>query len=181
MVGHSENVPSADWRFTDFRYKHVVAALAEVMMVTEEEMGAFRARLRHLRNSGIPAIPRPGKGTHISYKFRDILHILFALQLEELGHSPGRAASATVSEIAKIPPNILDPSLSTGDTYVLIYVNWHKYPEGVLSEAGAICYGFDELVDHLRNSNVTPAFTMVNMSQCARDLMNALSRALNTA
>jgi hypothetical protein len=76
-----------------YPYKYIELALAENFGVTPEDMPAFRARLRHLRNLGVPAIPAPGSGQKIDYKRAHAIQLLVALELELLGMSPQHAAS----------------------------------------------------------------------------------------
>jgi hypothetical protein len=76
-----------------YRYKHIELALAETFKVTPEDMPAFRARLRHLRNLGVPAIPPPGSGQKIDYERSHAVQLLIALETELLGLTPLDAAS----------------------------------------------------------------------------------------
>jgi len=59
-------------------------------------MAAFRAKLRHLRNLGVPPIARPGSGRQVAYQQSDVYRILVALELEILGFTPKTAASAAL-------------------------------------------------------------------------------------
>jgi len=77
-----------------FPYGVVEAALAEVLNIEPERMKAFRARLLHLRNLGVPSVlPKPGSGRKIAYSLRQVLEMLFALVLEDGGFTP-RGAKA---------------------------------------------------------------------------------------
>lgn len=76
-----------------YRYRHIETALARVFNVMPEGMGAFRARLRHLRNIGVPELPKPGSGEQINYTRENAIEILLALELEALGVSPRHAAA----------------------------------------------------------------------------------------
>jgi len=72
-----------------FPYGVVEAALAEVLSIEPERMKAFRARLLHLRNLGVPSVlAKPGSGRKIAYSLRQVLEMLFALVLEDGGFTP---------------------------------------------------------------------------------------------
>jgi hypothetical protein len=72
----------------DLRYKRVEEALCRIFNVPREGLGAFRARLRNLRNMGIPNLPRTGSGTKIAYTRDQVTEILIALELSRLGIAP---------------------------------------------------------------------------------------------
>jgi hypothetical protein len=81
-----------------FLYGAIEGALAEVLDIPAEETKAFRARLRHLRDLGIPsALPRPGSGKKVAYSLSQALEMLFAIVLEHGGYSPRRAVSLVPS------------------------------------------------------------------------------------
>ena len=67
--------------------------MAETFRVASEDMPAFRARLRHLRNLGVPTIPPPGSGQKIDYERSHAVQLLIALETELLGLTPLDAAS----------------------------------------------------------------------------------------
>ena len=74
------------------RYNHIEAALAELTGVKPKDMGAFRGRLRHLRNIGLPRLPNPGSGMPIAYTRPQVLEMLLALELEnKVGRTPKAA------------------------------------------------------------------------------------------
>jgi hypothetical protein len=79
----------------DFRYKHVEAALAQVFEIDSRKMARFRARLRHLRELGVPALPKPGSGQQIAYRRDHAIAALIALKLEQVGMPPQKAAHVT--------------------------------------------------------------------------------------
>jgi len=78
------------------QYGQFEKALAEVFSIKESNLGAFRARLRHLRNLGVPEIPKRGSGNTAIYKTEDLLATFVALALQTLGSTPTISA-----EIAK--------------------------------------------------------------------------------
>jgi hypothetical protein len=80
-----------------YRYGEVEAALAETFKVNPQDLGAFRGRLRHLRNIGIPELPRPGSGKQIRYSREAAIEILLALEFSALGLPPGHFVSVAKS------------------------------------------------------------------------------------
>src|SRR5271165_958624 len=75
-------------------YGVVEAVIAEVLDVPPKMIGALRARLRHLRNLGVPALPRPGSGKKIRYSYRQAFEMLTTVILEHGGFTPRLAISA---------------------------------------------------------------------------------------
>lgn len=85
-----------------YRYRHIETALATVFKILPEGMGAFRARLRHLRNIGVPELPKPGSGEQIEYTRGHAIEILLALELEALGVSPRHAAAHAKMHVEQV-------------------------------------------------------------------------------
>jgi hypothetical protein len=77
----------------ELRYQHVEAVLSEIFRVTDAGRMAFRARLRHLRNLGLPELPKVGQGIQLTYRTRHLHELLFALELEEFGLDPIKAVA----------------------------------------------------------------------------------------
>lgn len=71
-----------------YRYANVEQAVARCQRIPDAGMGAFRARLRHLRHQGVPDVPRPGKGRPVQYTLDHAAQLAFALELEALGVPP---------------------------------------------------------------------------------------------
>jgi hypothetical protein len=81
------------------QYSQFEKILAEIFSIKEKGLGAFRARLRHLRNLGVPNIPKRGSGNTFVYKTSDLLTTLVALELQALGASP--TVSAELATFAR--------------------------------------------------------------------------------
>lgn len=75
-----------------FRYKYLELALARVFGVEMKDLSAFRARIRHLRNLGVPPVGAPGSGQAVTYTRSDAIRLLVALEGELLGIPPRFAA-----------------------------------------------------------------------------------------
>ena len=70
-------------------YRNIESILAELHGVPpDDRVGAFRSRLRVLRDMGVPAVEKPGKGSRVSYKFLDLWEMHLALLLERFGLPP---------------------------------------------------------------------------------------------
>jgi hypothetical protein len=76
-----------------YRLKHIELALAENFNVSPEDMPAFRARLRHLRNLGVPAIRASGSGKKLDYERKHAVQLLVALEMELMGMAAQHAAA----------------------------------------------------------------------------------------
>ncbi len=69
-------------------YGEVEDILARLHKIQDRDRKAFRARLRHFRNLGIPPLPKVGSGTKISYSLDHLYELFFALELMQCGLSP---------------------------------------------------------------------------------------------
>jgi hypothetical protein len=70
-------------------YRDIESVLAELHGVTPDDRGgAFRSRLRVLRDMGVPRVDKPGRGSRVSYKFSDLWEMHLALLLERFGLPP---------------------------------------------------------------------------------------------
>ncbi len=147
------------------RYKHVEAALAEVMNVKPKAMGAFRARLRHLRNIGLPRLPSPGSGRAIDYARRQALAMLIAVELEKVGQTPKQAAIMAESIVRQSPYGQHEGE------------DWYVYTSG---HQLAYTMGRASAVTEMLKS-APPVLLLINISACVRKLDPALDRALASA
>jgi hypothetical protein len=71
-------------------YREIESILAELHGVTPDDRGAFRARLRVLRDMGVPAVDKPGKGSRVTYQFVDLWEVHLGLLLEKFGLPPAQ-------------------------------------------------------------------------------------------
>jgi hypothetical protein len=77
----------------DLRYRDVERALVKIFSVPNKRLGAFRARIRHLRNLGVPELERVGRGTQLTYTRQHALELVLAIELERVGIAPRFVAS----------------------------------------------------------------------------------------
>jgi hypothetical protein len=80
------------------QYRHFENALIGMLGIEEVELGAFRARLRHLRKLGVPNVPKHGSGNTAIYQKVDVFSTFIALALQTLGSNP--TVSALISRFA---------------------------------------------------------------------------------
>jgi hypothetical protein len=71
-------------------YRIVEAILVKLHEVAPEDLGAFRARLRVLRDMGIPDMPRVGKGARVEFADVQVEEMHLALTMSEFGLTPAR-------------------------------------------------------------------------------------------
>ena len=147
----------------DLRYKHVEAALAEVLNVKPKSMGAFRARLRHLRNIGLPRLPKPGSGQKITYTRRQSLELLIALELEKVGQAPKNAALLAESMARQSPYG----QHKGEDCYIAVSENKPGY---------TVAFGLKPFMEMM--GSAPDVFLVLNVSACVRKLDPALDRTL---
>jgi hypothetical protein len=74
------------------QYRQFEEALVQRFSIKEDHLGAFRARLRHLRSLGIPSIPKRGSGNTAIYRPKDLIVTFVALALQTLGSTPAISA-----------------------------------------------------------------------------------------
>lgn len=155
-------------RNEELRYKHVETALFAVAGVQPEAIGAFRGRLRHLRNIGLPELPSSGSGKHIVYSRRQALEILIALQLENIGHKPQSAAIISQSIVRQSPYG----QHHGKDCYVIPSAPSEDLPEYKMM------YGLVDVSKFMKSG--PDIFTVVNVSALIRKLDIMLDRSLES-
>jgi hypothetical protein len=145
------------------RYKEIETSLAEIMRVESKDMGAFRGRLRHLRNIGLPRLPKSGSGRAIDYTPRHALEMLLALRLENAGQTPANAALVAASMVRQSPYG----QHKGEDAYVCMTEGQAKYTMTIGRRA------FLKFMDRAPD-----IFLVINISGCVRTLECALSRSI---
>jgi hypothetical protein len=143
------------------RYDDVETALEEVLRIKPTGMGAFRGRLRHLRNIGLPRLPKRGSGRPIDYSPRQALEMLLALELENAGQTASKAAFVAASMVRQSPFG-QDPD---EDCYACVVKGQPGY---------TMAYGRKAFLEFLGKAPDT--FLVINISGCVRKLNVALSR-----
>jgi hypothetical protein len=146
----------------EVRYEQVEEALAEVMNITPKGIGAFRGRLRHLRNIGSPRLPKTGSGRAIDYSRQHALEMLLALELQRLGQTARRAALLAGSMVRQTPYG----QFHGKDCFVCCQAHSKEY---------VTAFGLDVFMKMMESAPYT--FLVINISACVRKLETALGNA----
>jgi hypothetical protein len=161
-------------RKAGLRYGEVEAILASFLHVESGGEKAFRARLRHLRNIGVPmGITEPGKGAVIRFTREQVFEMLLCLVLQSFGVSPSDARdlvrsiikdwSNTKRAIRLSPNHDQQYKLEGEDTRVVIFSSQEKL-EFLLQDASI--------------NPEHPFYTAINLSMCERLLDRAILSTL---
>jgi hypothetical protein len=150
------------------QYGEVEKAIAEVLFITA--MKAFRARLRHLRNIGVPALPRPGAGHKIAFSKAMAFEMLVAVMLDRDGYPP-RIVAMTVSKIAaELDSYLPHPDDIANDTYIMI-----------ATVEGGLIYNWiykKELLRRIENGMAPVNCHLINVSQIMHRFDAALEKIM---
>lgn len=162
------------------RYGHIEAALAEIMNIEPGNAKAFHARLRHLRNIGVPTgLPAPGKGQAIKYTRQHAFELLMAVSLQNAGQGPKLAAKIAKDLNEVYQTGLKSKTVPDQDIYVAIfppvgrgddpYVHWTIVnPELPLPESLRLT----------KLSPVAPVVTLINLTRLDLILDQALHRQI---
>ena len=161
-VNRSDPVPPV----VAFQYGQVEAAIAEVLGIKARGFGALRARLRHMRNIGVPELPRPGSGQKITYSKSMALEMLLTVTLERGGFTP-RIAALAGPRIASVSWNY-HPDQGE-DVFVIVGAPDEEEKGGLLYWAK----GGRQLLVHIESHGLDSFFVM-NVSALLRKLNKAL-------
>ncbi len=147
----------------ELRYGEIEAAIAQVLEIKSAGVPALRARLRHLRNMGLPDIPNPGSGRKVSYTTFQAMEMLIAVVLEYGGITSRNAVNVT-------------PLIAHGCVKLEPLPSWEMcvaltYTQDKLNIT--FVEGPEDLPDVLRCLGKDSCF-FVNISSCQLKLENAL-------
>jgi hypothetical protein len=160
---------------TDLRYRDVEAALARVFAIDEDQIAALRARIRHLRNIGVPDLPKVGTGTQITYTRAHAIELMFALHLAQFGVAPRWFQQFVQDQFGKLIEGAA--RADDDDTYLFIHPT-HLIPKA--SDAGRgyafAIRGRQKMLAHIPKMKVH-SWTVINLSEMIRSLDAALSAA----
>lgn len=131
------------------RYSQVERALADALAIAPGAMGAFRARLQHLRNLGVPAVERPGYGRAVEYRRTHVIQMLVALELVQMPRIAAPFALDIVRRCGVYPAD---------GTYIAIIGQ-----QGTFEPACMVLTSLPSLLDWL-NTASPRAFTILDLS-----------------
>jgi hypothetical protein len=151
----------------ELKYRHLETALATVLDIKKDGTRTFRARLRYLRNIGLPSIVGPGKGKTISYTPVHALEVLLALELQNVGQAPAAAAALAGRIVSQYDDGdarellaLIEPSTASRALSVKFY------------------FGVAMFAEHMNNMNILPpVFSLINVSHFANQINAALRHA----
>jgi hypothetical protein len=155
----------------DYRYKHIELALARLFDISLEDAPAFRARLRHLRELGVPDLPKPGSGQQISYTQDHAVQLLLALELEAVGIPP-RLAAASAKSLSR-GRGFYASVAKASDIYVVIAPGADLAKDRSPNISVVPGYKFEHIERNIRENR---RLTLINMSQSIRALEAELIR-----
>ena len=157
------------------RYGEVEVVLASIHWIPHYERKAFRAKLRHMRNTGIPeGLDEPGKGRVLRFTKEQVLEMLISLDLQAAGWAP-YDTQQIVSKIVK-DWKAVGAEDEDVDHYAVLSLS---ISSNALAPKYAvnICKGF-ERASALVSQSSTRLHTVINISASARSLDEALGKAL---
>jgi hypothetical protein len=167
------------------KYGQVEAALVSLFEVDKPRLGAFKARIRHLRNFDCPSTEKVGTGSTAEYSEFHALQLAIALAFEQIGLSPKHSAGLAISWAAEIsakntPGNqrflALLPDVGDSRASSESSSSSDDGLSGLCPGAGQslLCESAGEL---LRFAELMHAMSFVNVSKLVRDLEQALKQA----
>jgi hypothetical protein len=163
------------------RYQDLEAALADLHLISEDERGAFRARLRVLRDMGVPKVAKPGKGSKVEYDFDHLWETAFALALERFGLPPGRASR--VAEAARKFDLLTDVRQKEAKRKADIWMNMmllgFEYGDEMVIVAPHLAplkHLVAELKGNEKPGNVALLYGLINLSALTRNCETAISK-----
>jgi hypothetical protein len=146
-------------------YRHLEAAIIDVLQVKSARLGSLRARMRRLRGFGLPA-EKPGTGAPMEYSYREALAILLALELEHFGVAPRNAVPVALSVQRVVP---FDGQWEGEDSYVVLHSHRGDREFTIASTKTQL--------EELRR-RFPRGLAIINVAECVRQLDAALHRQL---
>ena len=98
-------------RTISFSYAQVESALAELLEIPPSQLGAFAARLRHLRALNVPRYSKPGSGKRLSYQWTHVAQMMVALLFQSLGCAPRLSAEAAWAAEKNLEAAVIRPDM----------------------------------------------------------------------
>jgi hypothetical protein len=140
------------------KYRQVETALVSLFEVDDTRLGAFKGRLRHLRNLAIPKVSKAGSGTHAEYSRLNAVEMAIALELQSLGKSPRQSAELAGSWSSEIVHKMAEISMPL---YLVLLPEHMDLPIGETSEITLIAEGLKELLGFIEQ---VPSLSVINAS-----------------
>jgi hypothetical protein len=172
-------------------YRDIESILAQLHGVPQDDRGKLRSRLRFLRDQGVPAVEKPGKGARVDYRFPDLWEMHLALLLQRFGLPP-----AHVKVVLEERLNLLSwhdkmreqeeqekrerEKQTTGSPPPDIWVHMRYFSKNLEDGSPApvtLIAPFDEIVraiERLDKEQQTAIIGLINLSKLTRECESAI-------
>ena len=161
-------------------YRNIESILAELHGVTPDKRGAFRSRLRFLRDMGIPRLEKPGKGSRVTYKFLDLWEMHLALLLDRFGLPPAKVKSVLEERVAWLGwyEKMLEVKKQADDADVWVHMRYFakNIEDGAPAPVTRIA-PLDKIVhaiERLDAEEQTAVIGLINLSKLTRECESAI-------
>ena len=156
------------------RYGEVEAVLASMFCIYPGDLKAFRAKLRHMRNIGIPSgLGEPGKGAVLRFSKQQVLEMLISLDLQDSGWAP-YDTSSSAKEMAQAWK---DEQFSGAEVYGVM--GRHIVGNALAQKFQlVICKGTQKAIDMITQDHMARLSTIINITASAKALDEQLGAAL---
>ena len=143
----------------------VESALARVCRIPAAELGAFKGKLRHLRNLGIPKVRRVGSGNRAKFNRSDVLTMRLALEFSTLGIKPAAVAGLTTKGLEHLEEH--SKTVVGKDVYLIVFP---AHPQGYIWLTAYGIEGVAKIAEKISATN----FVTINLSRLVREMDMAL-------
>ena len=163
-------------------YGEFEGIVAELHRIPETGRKAFRARLRVMRDGGIPSVASPGKGARVSYRFEDLWETHLALHLEQFGLPLERVRFVINEEARKCHWfNLMRDCEQKHSCDAWIFMEHLRFHAGA-RDAERSAYGVivpsEQLAEVIRFHDVRAmVYAIINLSRLTRECESAFQKA----
>lgn len=160
----------------NLRYQHIERALAGWYGISHSDMKAFKARIRHLRNLGVPSVEKVGKGTQLTYTRRHLWEIFIALELTKIGISPATAALSVDLMSEHFDDYMVQVDCRPRERLILIYsiAEFGPKPDGVTS-VSMMLMSAKEYIDAVKEDDLHLSYLVIELSAGIRGVEGWIS------
>jgi hypothetical protein len=164
-------------------YGDFEAILAELHGIPADGRKAFQARLRVMRDDGIPSVAKPGKGARVSYRLEDLWETHLALHLEQFGLPLERVRDVIEDSdgrrrLFKLMRGC-EANHSCDALAFMTVLRFHGSAQKKKLEARNVVVRSDQLGDAVRfhDAGAAQLYAVINLSKLARECASAFQKA----
>jgi hypothetical protein len=168
-------------RKSGLRYGEVEAILATVKNIPSEGIPAFRARLRHMRNIGVPmGLPQTGRGGVLRFSKDQVFEMLWCLDLQEISWPPKEAAKFAyyIRKLCYSPKFKEIAEKYDSDVFAVAAGNYGISFEDYLAKEGSdfleIFTDIDGAFEFIRKISKRSTYILMNLTFSQRELDKAI-------